>query len=236
MITPNNMNNTGTLPKRGTSIPGKSYESRKSSTCVDLNFVRQHLKGTLSLFNIKEELLVASESYLVSFELDRAHRGEIQAVAKFKNLRNYWKILVLGGKPEPLPFLKSSKEGFPKLLVPFKKWSITEEPDIHRFIMTVLSFYLTQSSHESPVDLSTVNKYTDNISKPLLNKFSDFLKADDLFSKLKVKFSETTKLRLVGAQSIHSSAFFSASLELISLKENNVLLDALTRINDKYQR
>jgi hypothetical protein len=236
MTTPNNMYDTGTLPKRGKSISRKSYESRKSSTCVDLYFVRQHLKDTLRLFNIKEELMAASESYLTSFELDRSFRGEIQAVAKFKNLRNYWKILILGGKPEPLPFLKSSKEGFPKLLVPFKLWINSEEPDIHRFIMTALSFYLTQTNHESPVDLSTVNKYPDNISTPLLNRFSEFLKTDDLFSRLKVKYSETTKLRLVNAQSIHSSAFFSASLELVSLKGNQTLLDALTRINDKYQR
>lgn len=52
---------------------------------------------------------------------------------------------------------------------------------------------------------------------------------------MRLDFTETSKIKVSGAQSIHGPAFFSAGLELKTL-EDHPLRETLERINDLYSR
>jgi len=98
---------------------------------VDIDFVKQQINDTALFYGVPAIIVELAFDYIASFANDRRHRGEEQAINKYKALRNYAKLYILGCTPDPLPFLKS-KAGFPSLLVPLKGQLENEDPGILR--------------------------------------------------------------------------------------------------------
>lgn len=208
---------------------------RKSIIQIDVDFVRKNLDHFSCLYCVDSSLRESANSYIDSFVKTRTHKGERRAVDLYKEFRNFWKVLILGGSPTPLKYAKAW-EGYPYVLMPFQKVLKREDPNEIRFVLTVLGFYLVQKTHQVPPDTSTITEWPDNISPKFLHKIKEFLLIDEQFKNFKLSFAENSKVRVTGAQSIHCQSFYSASLELQSLRKDSKTLEAVKYLNDRYDR
>lgn len=76
---------------------------------LDLSVLRRDLlklSDVLTNEQVKRTFVDGTETFLSSMESYRRHKGEVFAVDLWKQIYNYTKIRILGGRPQPIPFMK----------------------------------------------------------------------------------------------------------------------------------
>lgn len=78
------------------------------------------------------------------------HEGKLAADRKAKAWYDSSLRLAAGLEITPLPFCKSDKEGYPKVLSPFKAFLTGNSPDVKRAVLTILQLYKLSDSKGEP--------------------------------------------------------------------------------------
>jgi len=190
---------------------------------LDLKLIISRLDFLLEATELpdRDYILTEVRLYISSFNVRSKSRGELEAVAYYKNLANYAKRKLLGDKPEPLPFTKTTKDGIPEPLAGL--WKLSQRClKTSIYVQTVLNFYLGQVDFEAPPDFSTIEGPEDDVPAELLEEFGRFVRDLPLTGRLhKINKDSTGSLKISGSKGIFAQSFCSIPRERIVLLEQD---------------
>jgi hypothetical protein len=205
---------------------------------LDLSVLRRDLlklSDVLTNEQVKRTFVDGTETFLSSMESYRRHKGEVFAVDLWKQIYNYTKIRILGGRPQPIPFMKIVNS-WPKpvgvlgKLIDLK----TEEPLMINLVLTVLSGYKTQKSHAVEPDFTSVESIRPPLDEDIETRFKEFIDTSDMITFLrKEKFRSTSSIHCTGSNGIFGQSFYSIPFErmVLATEQHTDLRKSITRLN-----
>lgn len=168
------------------------------NTTIDTNSIRGCL-GSSNKRNLLQFIRVSTDviaDSLVQYYLDYSDKlikneGELSAVKKLKQLYGVALRHAAGVSYEPQPYLRSYKDGFPKVLKPFRK-ILEGSPNAKRASLTVLQLFKLKIAEDDFSTESITKPYTGLSSPEWLDAFDEVVEQEfpsSQLSKRKAKLS-----------------------------------------------
>lgn len=221
-------------------MKSKLLEGKPSRRCLepkDKKLISDFLLRFLGFHNSRE-IITHYEELMWSY--DKYHT-RIYTEKSLKTLYSYALRYAAGLNVEPIPFLKSNKQGYPKKLNFVKKYLDSNDVDSKRAVLTILQLYKLWESKGSFSIRSITEPYKGNLEPEWLSAFDKVLKAEfppekveDRIFRLTEEFHMSTKMGPNGPaiisipidrEAIRGTKIESAILQLLELYKGSILTE-----------